>query len=69
MWIDEAQRRYDAYLKATAKPLPGDEVMNRARKRTNESAIASSPCRRRDDAASGLYETATSGLGADFLMK
>jgi putative addiction module component (TIGR02574 family) len=33
VWIDEAQRRYDAYLKGELKALPGDEVMQRARTR------------------------------------
>ena len=30
-WIEEAQRRYDAYLKGELEALPGDDVMNRAR--------------------------------------
>lgn len=33
VWIDEAQRRYDAYLKGEIEALPGDEVMKRARNR------------------------------------
>ncbi len=33
VWIDEAQRRHDAYLKGELEALPGDEVMNRARSR------------------------------------
>jgi putative addiction module component (TIGR02574 family) len=33
LWIDEAQRRYDAYLKGELEALPGDEVMKRARER------------------------------------
>jgi putative addiction module component (TIGR02574 family) len=33
LWIDEAQRRYDAYLKGELEALPGDEVMTRARNR------------------------------------
>lgn len=33
LWIDEAQRRYDAYLKGDVEALPGDEVMARARNR------------------------------------
>lgn len=33
LWIDEAQRRYDAYLKGELEALPGDEVMARARNR------------------------------------
>jgi len=32
LWIDEAQRRYDAYLRGELEALPGDDVMNRARK-------------------------------------
>ena len=27
LWIDEAQRRYDSYLKGELEALPGDEVM------------------------------------------
>ena len=33
VWIEEAQRRYDAYLKGELKALPGDAVMQRARSR------------------------------------
>jgi putative addiction module component (TIGR02574 family) len=33
LWIDEAQRRYDAFLKGELEALPGDEVMARARDR------------------------------------
>lgn len=33
LWIDEAQRRYDAFLKGDLESLPGDEVMARARHR------------------------------------
>lgn len=33
LWIAEAQRRYDAYLKGELEALPGDDVMNRARNR------------------------------------
>jgi putative addiction module component (TIGR02574 family) len=33
LWIAEAQRRYDAYLKGELEALPGDDVMNRARDR------------------------------------
>jgi Putative addiction module component len=33
LWIDEAQRRYDAYLKGQIEALPGDDVMARARNR------------------------------------
>ena len=31
LWIAEAQRRYDAYLKGELKALPGEDVMSRAR--------------------------------------
>ena len=30
-WIEEAQRRYDAYLIGELEALPGNDVMNRAR--------------------------------------
>ena len=33
LWIEEAQRRYDAYLKGDLEALPGEEVMSRARSR------------------------------------
>jgi len=33
LWIEEAQRRYDAYLKGELKALEGDDVMKRARSR------------------------------------
>ena len=33
MWIEEAQRRYDAYLKGQLQALSGDDVMKRARER------------------------------------
>jgi hypothetical protein len=33
LWIEEAQRRYDAYLKGEIDALPGDEVMALARSR------------------------------------
>lgn len=31
LWIEEAQRRYDAFLKGELEALSGEEVMNRAR--------------------------------------
>ena len=31
LWIAEAQRRYDTYLKGELEALPGDEVLARAR--------------------------------------
>jgi putative addiction module component len=33
LWIAEAQRRYDAYLKGELESLPGSAVMSRARTR------------------------------------
>ncbi len=33
LWIAEAQRRYQAFLKGELEALPGDEVMSRARSR------------------------------------
>ena len=33
LWIDEAQRRYDAFLAGKLKALPGEEVMRRGRRR------------------------------------
>jgi putative addiction module component (TIGR02574 family) len=33
IWIAEAQRRYQAYLKGEIESLAGDEVMSRARSR------------------------------------
>ena len=33
LWLEEAQRRYDAYVAGELPSLPGDEVMRRARAR------------------------------------
>ena len=33
LWIDEARRRYDAYLEGKLEALDGDVVMKRARSR------------------------------------
>ncbi|HEU5237821.1 MAG TPA: addiction module protein [Pyrinomonadaceae bacterium] len=33
LWIEEAQRRYEAYLRGELTALPGDEVMDRIRER------------------------------------
>jgi hypothetical protein len=33
LWISEAQRRYQAYLKGEIEAHPGDEVMTRVRNR------------------------------------
>jgi putative addiction module component (TIGR02574 family) len=33
IWIAEAQRRHQAYLKGEIESLPGDDVMSRARSR------------------------------------
>jgi putative addiction module component (TIGR02574 family) len=33
LWIDEAQRRYDAFTAGKLDALPGEEVMRRARQR------------------------------------
>jgi len=33
LWIDEARARHDAFLNGELEALPGDEVMDRARKR------------------------------------
>lgn len=33
LWIEEAERRYNAYLAGELKAIPGDEVMARTRKR------------------------------------
>jgi len=33
LWIEEAQRRYDAFTDGKLKALPGEEVMRRARRR------------------------------------
>ena len=32
-WIEEAQRRYDAFVSGKLSAIPGDEVMTRARAR------------------------------------
>jgi len=33
LWIDEAQRRYNSFLKGELEALPGDVVMDKARNR------------------------------------
>ena len=33
LWIEEAQRRYDAFVAGKLSALPGEEVMRRARQR------------------------------------
>lgn len=33
LWVEEAHRRYEAYLKGELEARPGDEVMQRARNR------------------------------------
>jgi putative addiction module component (TIGR02574 family) len=33
LWVEEAHRRYDAYLKGELQSIPGDEAMARARSR------------------------------------
>jgi hypothetical protein len=33
LWLDEARRRYDAYLRGEVQAIPGDEAMARARSR------------------------------------
>ena len=33
LWIEEAQRRYDAFVAGKLTALPGEEVMRRARRR------------------------------------
>lgn len=33
LWLEEAQRRYDAFVKGEIEARPGDEVMQRARNR------------------------------------
>jgi putative addiction module component len=34
LWLEEAQRRYDAFLRGDLEARPGDEVMQRTRDRT-----------------------------------
>lgn len=31
LWLEEAQRRYEAFLRGELEPLPGNEIMERAR--------------------------------------
>lgn len=33
LWIDEAQRRYDAFVAGKLQAIPGEEVMRRTRRR------------------------------------
>jgi hypothetical protein len=39
LWVDEAQRRYGAYLKGELEALPGDDVIARARSRVAAKCI------------------------------
>ena len=41
LWIEESQRRYEAYLRGELKSLSGEEVMSRARSRLNDQEITS----------------------------
>lgn len=36
LWIEEAERRLDAYRRGDIKAVAGDEVMRRARKRLSQ---------------------------------
>lgn len=38
LWVDEVQRRYDAYQTGELEARPGDEVMARVRKRLKSLA-------------------------------
>jgi hypothetical protein len=38
LWIVEAQRRYDAYLKGELEACLGEDVMNRARERISQDS-------------------------------
>ena len=33
LWLEEAERRYEAYLRGELEALPGEDVMKRARER------------------------------------
>ena len=33
LWLEEAERRYDQYLRGEVEAIPGDEVMAEARRR------------------------------------
>ncbi len=39
LWLEEAQRRYEAFLRGDLEARPGDEVMQRARERLESKDI------------------------------
>lgn len=39
LWLEEAQRRYEAFLRGELEARPGDEVMQRARDRVRSRDI------------------------------
>ena len=39
LWLEEAQRRYEAFLRGELEARPGDEVMQRARDRLRSRDI------------------------------
>jgi len=42
LWIEEAQRRYDSFVRGELQGLPGDEVMRRVRSRLKWTSVTSS---------------------------
>jgi hypothetical protein len=38
LWIAEAQRRYDDYLRGELEAIPGDDIMKRARNRLKSTS-------------------------------
>jgi len=39
LWLEESQRRYDAFVRGEIEPLDGDEVMQQARDRLGSRDI------------------------------
>ena len=39
LWLEEAQRRYDAFVRGEIEPLAGDDVMQRTRDRLGSRDI------------------------------
>ena len=47
LWLEEAQRRYDAFRRGEIVASPGDQVMQRARERTLTHCYANPQSRHR----------------------
>jgi Putative addiction module component len=46
LWLEEAQRRYDAFLRGELEARPGDEVMQRARESLRSRDKTTAKCQK-----------------------